>query len=221
MKETILKALEARFPGVSADKLNGIADKLAKTVTNVEDVQTAVDGVTFDQLLTSYGDARATGAQQTAVANYEKKHGLKEGKPIEPPTPPTPSPTTPMPNGNNTPPTPTDPSVAALIAEVKALKDLMTANEAKTIAEQRAKQVQDAVAKLPESVRAIYGYADTSKMTNDEFTAHLAAITASAETVSKDLESIGAVFGAPNPAPGAGGRGKTATEAEVKAVLGV
>lgn len=80
MKKEILEALKAKFEGVSEAILNRIADKLAKTVTKQEDVATAVEGVTFQQVLESYGDSRATEAQQTAVTNYEKKHGLKDGK---------------------------------------------------------------------------------------------------------------------------------------------
>ena len=36
-------------------------------------------------MLTSYGDFRAGDARITAVANYEKKHNLKDGKPIKEP----------------------------------------------------------------------------------------------------------------------------------------
>ena len=34
-------------------------------------------------MLNSYGDFRAGDASKTAVTNYEKKHNLKDGKPIE------------------------------------------------------------------------------------------------------------------------------------------
>ena len=84
MKKEILDALKAKFVGVSEAILNRIADK---TVTKQEDVATAVEGVTFQQVLESYGDSRATEAQQTAVTNYEKKHGLKDGKKVEEPKP--------------------------------------------------------------------------------------------------------------------------------------
>ena len=80
MRKEILDALAAKFPGVSAAILGRIADRMAKTAATAEDVNTAVDGVTFQQVLESYGDSRATEAQQTAVQNYEKKYGLKEGK---------------------------------------------------------------------------------------------------------------------------------------------
>ena len=83
MRKEILDALKAKFPGVSDAILGRIADKLAKTATTAEQVATAVEGVTFQQVLESYGDSRATEAQQTAVSNYEKKHGLKDGKQVK------------------------------------------------------------------------------------------------------------------------------------------
>lgn len=38
-------------------------------------------------MLNSYGDFRAGDASKTAVTNYEKRHNLKDGKPIENPNP--------------------------------------------------------------------------------------------------------------------------------------
>ena len=38
-------------------------------------------------MLNSYGDFRANGAVASAVSNYEKKHNIKDGKPIENPNP--------------------------------------------------------------------------------------------------------------------------------------
>lgn len=85
MKEKILEALKTKFSGVNANILNRVADKLSKTVTTEDQVQTAVDGVTFQNVLESYGDSRATEASSSAVQNYEKKHNLKEGKVVTTP----------------------------------------------------------------------------------------------------------------------------------------
>lgn len=83
MKEKILDALKTKFEGVEGKILEKLAVKLAKTVTTDEEVKTAVDGVTFQDVLTSYGDSRANDAQSTAIKNYEKKHGLKDGKVVK------------------------------------------------------------------------------------------------------------------------------------------
>ena len=85
MKQKLFDALKAKFPGVNANVLNRIAEKLAKTVTTDEQVTTAVAGVTqeFIEIIESYGDSRATEAQQTAVHTYETKYGLKDGQKID------------------------------------------------------------------------------------------------------------------------------------------
>lgn len=62
MKKEILEALKARFDGVSESVLGRIADKLAKTATTAEEVKTAVDGVTLQQIIDSYADSRVTEA---------------------------------------------------------------------------------------------------------------------------------------------------------------
>lgn len=67
MREKILNALKTKYPGVDAKTLERVADKLSKTVTTEDAVQTAVDGVTVQQLMESYGDARANEAQASAV----------------------------------------------------------------------------------------------------------------------------------------------------------
>lgn len=82
MFEKYLEALKAKFPEISESYLRRIAEKKSKTITKEEDIPTSVEGVTFQNVLDSYGDSRATEAQQTSVANYEKKHGLKDGKPV-------------------------------------------------------------------------------------------------------------------------------------------
>ncbi|WP_099465173.1 hypothetical protein [Parabacteroides provencensis] len=83
MKEKILALLKTKFPGVDEATLIRIAEKRATGVTDESQLQTIADGVGFQDVLNSYGDFRANGAVASAVANYEKKHGLKDGKPIE------------------------------------------------------------------------------------------------------------------------------------------
>ncbi len=84
MRKKIISALATRFEGVDAKILGRIADNLmtAKTLETDEEINSAVEEVTFADILKSYGDARATDATKTAVQNYEKRHGLKNGKPV-------------------------------------------------------------------------------------------------------------------------------------------
>ena len=77
MKKELLEALKAKFVGVSDSILSRIADKLSKTATTAEQVKTAVEGVTIQQVIESYGDSRATEASNTArenaVKDYERR----------------------------------------------------------------------------------------------------------------------------------------------------
>ena len=83
MKKEILEALTTKFPGVSSAVLDRTANKLAKTITKTEDVATAVEGVTIQQIIDSYTDSRVTEASETArknaVNDYESKYGLTDG----------------------------------------------------------------------------------------------------------------------------------------------
>lgn len=83
--EQILAGLQQKFAGVDTATLTRIATKKAEGVTDETKVNSIVEGISFQDVLTSYGDFRAGDARITAVANYEKKHNLKDGKPIENP----------------------------------------------------------------------------------------------------------------------------------------
>ena len=83
MREKLLLALQTRFAGVSDAILSRVAEKLSKTITEETQIETAISGVTTQHLLDSYADSRVGEATQTAISNYEKKHGIKEGKPVQ------------------------------------------------------------------------------------------------------------------------------------------
>lgn len=140
--EQILAGLRTKFQGADDATLQRMASKKAEGVTDESKVNSIVEGISFQDVLTSYGDYRADGAQKTAVSNYEKKHNIKDGKPIEEPKPQDP---------------PTDPKLnepqdlaaqiaAALGTALKPLTDRMDAMDAKTKADARNAQI-DEVAK--------------------------------------------------------------------------
>lgn len=91
MYEKILNALKTKFKGVPSKVLELRAKNISKTVTEEDGVQTAVDGITLENLFEAHGDSRATQATDTAnskgdkkLADWRKKHNLDEdGKPIE------------------------------------------------------------------------------------------------------------------------------------------
>ncbi|WP_320908584.1 MULTISPECIES: hypothetical protein [Bacteroides] len=81
--EQILAGLQTKFTGVDAAILTRIATKKAEGVTDETKVNSIVEGINFSDVLNSYGDFRAGDASKTAVTNYEKKHNLKDGKPVK------------------------------------------------------------------------------------------------------------------------------------------
>ncbi|WP_294590813.1 hypothetical protein [uncultured Bacteroides sp.] len=83
--EQILAGLQQKFSGVDTAILTRIATKKAEGVTDETKVNSIVEGISFSDVLNSYGDFRAGDATRTSVLNYEKKHNLKDGKPIENP----------------------------------------------------------------------------------------------------------------------------------------
>lgn len=224
MKKTILDALKAKFVGVSEAILSRIADKLAKTVTTAEQVAPAVEGVTFQQVLESYGDSRATEAQQTAVSNYEKKHGLKDGQKLD--------------GGGGTSTTTTTTTeqktveggdlaaqiAAAVQAAVQPLTSEIASLKAGRVTETRRQRLSSTIEKLPENLRKAYGRTPVESLSDDEFETLLSEIGTEVEGIVSENQAKGAVFGRP-VVNGSGkqaqqsGAAKEATEEEANAVV--
>lgn len=139
--EQILAGLKTKFQGVEDATLQRIASKKSEGVTDEGKVNSIVEGISFQDVLTSYGDYRADGAQKTAVSNYEKKHNIKDGKPIEEPKPQDPLPT-PTPQATEQVPA----WAQSLIDSNKTLSEKLSAMDAKEKADARNKQI-DEVAK--------------------------------------------------------------------------
>ena len=135
--EQILAGLQQKFAGVDTAILTRIATKKAEGVTDETKVNSIVEGISFSDVLNSYGDFRAGDASKTAVSNYEKKHNLKDGKSIENPNP--------NPNPNLKLEDKTD-DMAAIIANavsaaVKPLSDKLTQFEAEKAQATRSQQI--------------------------------------------------------------------------------
>ena len=147
--EQILAGLRTKFQGADDATLQRMASKKAEGVTDESKVNSIVEGISFQDVLTSYGDYRADGAQKTAVSNYEKKHNIKDGKPIEEPKPQDPLPT-PAPQTTEQVPA----WAKSLIDSNKTLSEKLAEMDAKTKADERNQQIA-AVAKsfgIPEYV---------------------------------------------------------------------
>lgn len=217
MKEQILEALRAKFPGRSAVILGRIADKLAKTATTPEQVTTAVEGVTPEliEVIESYGDSRATEASTTAVTNYEAKYGLREGKPTTPPAP--------TGEGNdNAPKGQADESVPAwavsLTERVTALQNELNRRDAERTTTGRRQALEAIYGHLPEPLRKGYERIPLDTLSDDEFTKLSADVTAEVGEIGQALAAKGAVFSTPSAHHGGAGTQKELTKEQIEEI---
>lgn len=218
MKQQILTALKAKFVGVSDAILDRVATKLAQTVTTAEQVQTAVDGVTFQQVLESYGDSRATQATQTAVHNYETKYGLKDGVKVtppeqQPPVPPVTPPVTPPAGGAEAVPA----WAQALIESNNSLKNELAQMKTDRTTETRKQQISTLIEKLPENLRKAYSRTPVDGLTDEQFTTLVGEITTEVGDIQSSIQQKGAVFGKP-AAQNGGNQGAELTKEQVAAI---
>lgn len=214
MKDRILAALKAKFPGVSADILDRIAAMKAKTVTNEEQVATAVEGVTEEliNVIEGYGDSRATGAQKTAVLNYERKYGLKDGAKIAKEDVKPATTTTPEGGGEQTPAW-----AQALIDSNKQLTERLNKMEGERTTESRKAELNGIINRLPENLRKGYQRISVDSLSDEDFALLKGEVTAEVEDLVKTTGAKGAVFGRPQVQGNPINDGKL-TEAQEKAI---
>lgn len=220
MKKQILEALKAKFQGVSEAILNRIADKLAKTVTTAEQVATAVEGVTIQQVIESYGDSRATEAQQTAVHNYETKYGLKDGVKVDDgggsqggqqgvvQTVQT------QQQGGDAIPT----WAQTLIDSNKALTERLNKMDVDRTTATRKQQLQTIIEKLPEKLRKAYERTPVDGLTEEQFNTLFSEISSEVEGIVNETQVKGAVFGRPAAQNGRTNQGNDLTKEQVEAI---
>lgn len=214
MKQKLFEALKAKFSGVDADILDRIATMLAKTVTDESGVTTAVEGVTqeFISVIEGYGDSRATGAQKTAVANYERKHNLKDGVKVaqqqqqqEPP--------------KNTEGGDDMPAWAkTLIESNQQLSERLNRLDTERTTTARRQQLATITDKLPEALRKPYERMSVDNLKEDEFTQLLSDVTTEVNGIVSGMNAKGAVFGKPAAHNGGGNQGGELTEEQKKAI---
>lgn len=219
MYQIILNALKAKFQGVSDNILSRIATKLAKTATTQEQVITAVEGVTLQQVIDSYADHRATEATQTAVQNYESKYGLKDGEKVTPVT-------VQQQGGQPTGGQPTQPTAGAtetpewakqLIEQNKALTDRIAKMEGQRTTDSRKQQLSTIIAKLPEQLRKPYERITLDSLSDEQFNTLVTEVTTEVEGIANDINSKGAVFGRPTANSG-GNQGNELTKEQQDAI---
>ena len=219
-KEEIIAALQAKFGGIPSDTISGIAEKLAKTADpSATDANTLIEGITFADIVKSYGDSRAQSAAQTAVRNYERKFQLKDGAPITPNTPPqTPADTTPHNNQNpniissqqpQQPAAQQQPQqdIAALIAQavaqaVSPLQDQLNQYKGQQLQTARKSRYEAAIKPLPEGIRKQYlaSFDRMSFADDEDFEQYMTQFTQETKAIADDIAKRATVMTPPKSA---------------------
>lgn len=220
-EQLILAALQTKFTGVDAKILGRIAKKYAKTATGTTeaDAKTIVDGITFQQVLESHADYRATEAQKTAVANYESKHNLRDGKPIEQP----------QQNQSQTQPQQEQSGQTAgqqggqqseekapawaqqIIADNKALRERLQSIESERTQNSRLERFREAIKGAPDKVKTRYekDFARLTFKDDADFDGYLEEVAPDIAAMAASDSRKGAAVGAPF---GSQGSNTTASE---------
>lgn len=190
MKQKLIEGLKARYSDLPDSIINRTAEKLAKTVTTEEQVDTAIDGTTIASIIESYADSRATEATNTAVINYEKKHHLKDGKPTEAKTDDDSKKTDP--NGDEPPAW-----AKALIDQNKELAEKLQAIEGAKVTNERAAKLRETLPGAPDQLIGLLEESMPKAGTDDEFTAWLNKTKATAEPIVTAMKQKGSIFTPP------------------------
>lgn len=210
MYKEILEALKKKFPGVSDAILGKTAKKLSETVKTAEEIDTAVEGVTFQTLLESYGDTRATEATKTAVTNYEKKYGLKDGVKVTNPT-------------VEEPKTEHEEDVPAwaktIIETNKALEKKVAQMAGEKITGERRQQLNEIIKVLPAELRKGYERIALDNMEDEAFNTLLQDVKTEVEGIQESVNAKGSAFGRPLSGSGSSVSKKEASDEELNDVV--
>jgi hypothetical protein len=203
MKKKLMEALKTKFNGVDDAILDRIATKRGDSLTDENEIPAIVEGLSFQDVLTSYGDFRAGDASVKAVANYEKKHNIKDGKTIQqkPADPPEDDP-----EGKEGDDGKAVPSWAKAILESnkKLTEDIATMKGEKVVSERRQK-LDVILEKLPEHQRKGYARMDVKSMSDEAFAELLTEVSTEVDSAVAENEKQGLSFTPPAGAKGGSG----------------
>lgn len=181
----ILDALKAKYQGVSEAVLKVTANSMAKKGLSV----TAVEETTIEQVVTAYGDYRATEAAKTALKTNEPKPQPATGGEPKPATEPKPAEETPE-------------WVKALIAKTDTLSAELAALKGEKVATNRKTQLDATIAALPENLRAPYRLVQLDKLTDEEFTQLHESVKTQVTDIAAQVKASGVSFAAAPTTPG-------------------
>lgn len=202
VRKFILDALKQKFSGVDEKVLNRIARNGAKTVKDEDEAKEFVEDLTLQEVIDSYADSRVT----ESIATYEKKNGLKDGKPIDGDG----KTDEPEEDGHDNEPKPKNedgkdnkdavPSWAqALIDSNKVLSERLDAFEKGKAADVRKSRFQETIKDAPEKFRqrAEKAFNRCTFKDDDDFTSYLEELADEAEEARSEAETQGATVTPP------------------------
>jgi hypothetical protein len=200
MKEKLLALLVAKFLGVSKATLERIAEKKAGSVSDESQLQSVADSIDFGQVLQSEVDAKITDSNKKAIQNYESKHKLKDGQPVEdPPAPPV----------NPTPPVKDEPEwfKSYREAQEQKIKDLEAKNQEretkeKLITLKSSLKTKLGEKKIPESY---WSKRNLNVESDEQLDALVTEIESDYTAFKQELVDSGVVIDKPVDSGGAGG----------------
>lgn len=216
MKEKLLALLKTKFPGVDNATLERIAAKRVENVTDEAQLPAIVEGIGFQDVLQSYGDYRAGDAAQTAVRNYEKKHGLKDGMKVDdggapyPKTEPAPKPAG---DADQVPSW-----AQAIIDSNKSLAERLNKMDSERTTATRKQQLSAIIEKLPENIRKAYERTPVDGLTDEQFNTLVGEITTEVDGIAGAIQAKGAVFGRPSVQGGTGNQGGELSKEQQEAI---
>lgn len=191
MKKQILAALKTKFEGVSEVVLDAKAEKLAKGITSEDEVTTAIEGVTIQQIIESYSDRRANQAANTAVENYKKNNPQPTPEPQ-----PTPTPAPPQHEASE--------EVQQLKASFAELQAQMAALNKQKATEGRKAQVKAITERLPQSLQKAYERIDVAAFDEEGFEAFKGELSSEVDNALSGLKQRGATIKPPYNTPDKG-----------------
>lgn len=188
MEQKIIEAFKLKFGqlNMSAARVAGYAKKLAAKITDETTIESELDGLNE---IVDFAD----------VAKQDDRIRTLENKKPEPAPAPTPAP---------------DNSVAETLAALKAELDAMKSG--KTV-ESRKALLEAELKDAPEAVKAFALAGISESMTDEQFEAHKTTATATATAVQEQLKTAG--LGKDAPFASSGGSGKKPNKEQVDSVI--
>lgn len=172
MKE-ILDALKAKFEGVSESVLRIIAENLHGKGKSVDDVES----VTFQHVIDSYGDHRATKAAETVRKKMEAESKPAQSQPEQ---------------GSESGVMVADDTPAwakAILDAQKANAEAIARIQSEKVATERMEILKNTISKLPEELQSPYMAVPIDGMDQSNFDAFIEKITPQVEAVSVKLSA--------------------------------